>query len=114
MLVGKENVVNKKIVKEVSEVFTIAFKNYNEIIDGSQTLYSPRILLVNLMDLGSYEEEVISALKEKFPKLKLIAIHCFQNPEMIDSLIRKGYDSYVSVFDLSNEFSTMLHDQEVV
>lgn len=114
MLVGKENKINSKIVDEISHVFPIVFKNYEEVMRDIDTMYQPRILIVNLMDVGQVEEEVISKLKKKFPKLKCIALHCFQSPDMIQSTLKKGYDDYISIFDLSEGFSKLLIEQKVV
>ncbi|MFD1292363.1 hypothetical protein ACFQ5N_00830 [Lutibacter holmesii] len=114
MLVGKENKINSKIVDEISYVFPIVFKNYEDVMRDIDTMYQPRILIVNLMDVGQVEEEVISKLKEKFPELKCIALHCYQSLEMIQKTLDKGYDDYISIFDLSEGFLKLLIEQKVV
>ncbi|GGZ74783.1 hypothetical protein [Algibacter mikhailovii] len=114
MLIGRENSINQKLVDKISEIIPIVFKNYEAVLEGFEDRLIPRVLIVNLMDVGPIENEIISNLKKKYPQIKLIAVHCFQAPEMIDSIIRKGYDSYVSIFDISNELSNMLREQEVI
>lgn len=114
MLVGGKNEINRKIVNEISEVFPIVFKNYKDVIEKLDSVYTPRILLINLMDVGSFDEKLIPILKEKYPALNIIAIHCYQSQEMIEKTISKGYDNYISIFDLSNEFSNILQQEKVV
>lgn len=113
MLVGKENKINHKIIDEVSHVFPIVFKNYEEVLDIFDAPYSPKFLLINLIDVGQVEEEVIAILKNKFPHLKSIALHCYQSPDMIQDTIDKGYDGYISIFDLSEGFSKLLTELEI-
>lgn len=110
MLVGKKNKINSKIVDEISQVYPIVFKNYEQVLEEINTIYSPKILIINLMDLGQVEQEVFSILKKKFPELKCIALHCFQSPKMIKQTLDKGYDDYISIFDLSERFSKLLKE----
>lgn len=104
MLVGQKNEINEKLVSEISEVFPIKFKDLKSVLEGSEKAYSPRIILINLMDAGSDEEELMRILKKEYPDRKKIAIHCFQTENLIEKTLEKGYDSYLSIFNISEDF----------
>jgi DNA-binding NarL/FixJ family response regulator len=104
MLVGQNNEINEKLVAEISAVFPIKFKDVKSVLEGSDQGYSPRILLINLMDVGSDEEELLRVLKKEYPNRKMIAIHCFQTENLIKKTLEKGYDSYLSIFNVSEDF----------
>lgn len=113
MLVGLNNLVNEKLVKEISHVYPITFRDVSSILDNSKDSYTPRILLVNLMDIGSNEEALLIALKNRYPGRMIIGIHCFQMDNMIQKTLDKGYDDYISVFKVSEEFSRILEKQQL-
>ena len=113
MLIGLNNLVNEKLVKEISHVYPITFRDVSSILDNSKDSYTPRILLVNLMDIGSNEEALLIALKNRYPGRMIIGIHCFQMDNMIQKTLDKGYDDYISVFKVSEEFSRILEKHQL-
>lgn len=114
MLIGEDNKINEKLVEELSQVYPIKFKDLKTILEYSEDLYSPRIILVNLMDVGSKEDELIQILKFHYSDKKLIAFHCFESEKMIRKTLEKGYDGYLSLFNISEEFSMILLKQELI
>ncbi|MGI9531595.1 hypothetical protein [Lutimonas sp.] len=110
MLIGIHNRINQKLVEEISLVYALSFVPYQHILIEDRTLLeqTPRILLVNLMDLGLEEEALRLTLKKVYPDLNLIGMHCFQSELMIQETLVKGYDQYVSVFDILDNFEKLI------
>lgn len=113
MLVGLNNSVNEKLVTEISRVYPITFRDVRHILYISNDSYVPRILLVNLMDIGSNEELLLRTLKNRYPERMIVGIHCFQSENMIKKTLDKGYDDYISVFKVSEEFSRIIAKQKL-
>lgn len=108
MLVGQKNKINDKLVEEISQVFTISFKDINDVLNGNQSDVTPRIIILNLMDVSVQEKELLTILKSKYPNIKVIGIHCYQSQKMIVNTLNKGYDSYLSIFNISEDFKSIL------
>lgn len=110
MLIGTKNNVNDKLLGEISKIFSTEFVNYTKIQETSAIfdLVEPRIILVNLMDVGGSDTQLLSILRNRFPNLKIMGLHCFNTEQMISSTLAKGFDGYLSVFDFSNDFHNLL------
>lgn len=114
MLIGQNNQINEKLVEELSQVYPIKFRDLTKILEVTENSYSPSFILVNLMDIGSNEKELIQIIKSEYPNQKMIAIHCFQSDKMITKTLEKGYDGYLSIFNISEEFSMVLIEHELI
>lgn len=113
MLVGKSNSVNKKLVKEISEILPISFVDSNLYLEHSREIRNPRVVIINLMDVGEYEGVLYSQIKTSYPNVKILAMHCFQAESMIQQVLDRGYDGYLSIFDFSEEFSVLMEQLEI-
>lgn len=114
MLIGQKSNINDKLVEEISEIFTISFWDINDVINGVQNTTEPRIIIINLMDINVQEDEILNILKNKHPHAKVIGIHCYQSPKMIEKTLSKGYDGYLSIFNLSEELGLTLKEQHLI
>lgn len=110
MLIGKENAINAKLVEEISRIFPITLVNYNDLFEDGYHPDSPKpkIILLNLMDIGMEEEVIFSMLKKHHPHTKFIAVHCFQVDSLIQKTLERGYDHYISILNFSEEFQLLL------
>lgn len=107
MLIGIKNNVNDKLLQELSQISSFELIDYREILKNPEILnakYS-NIILVNLMDVGGYDQDIVEILRKYFSDIKIIALHCFKSEAMISSVLEKGYDFYISIFDFSEEIS---------
>ena len=105
MLLGKNNLINQKLIFEINKLIKLEFVDLDtfKMYPLIKPEYSPRILLVNLMDVGSFQMELLSKLKTVYPGVKIIAIHNFMGPDKIKSILENGFDAYMSVFNLGEE-----------
>lgn len=105
MLLGKENLINKKLEFEINKLIKLEFVDLDtfKMYPVLKPEYSPRILLVNLMDVGSIQSEILNKLKTIYPDVKIIGIHNFMGPDKVKSILENGFDAYMSVFNLGEE-----------
>ena len=105
MLLGKNNLINQKLIFEINKLIKLEFVDLDtfKMYPLIKPEYSPRILLVNLMDVGSFQIEMLSNLKTVYPGVKIIGIHNFMGPDKIKSILENGFDAYMSVFNLGEE-----------
>lgn len=115
MLIGNNNLINTKLVEEISAVTPIKLIEYQEIANdpGAVSAKGPHIALVNLMDLGNVENELLEILKTNFSELKIVAIHSFQSEQLINKTLEKGYDRYISIFDISEQVFPILDELRI-
>lgn len=116
MLIGKNNPVNRTLVEKLVPVLSIQFVDYTDLLKNPAAfaVQEPQIALVNLMDLGSVETELLQLLKLNFPNLKIVAIHSFQSEILIEKTLAKGYDSYISIFDISENIASIFEEFALV
>lgn len=112
MLIGLKNNVNEKLIEQISKIYSVDFGVCTEILNNPLILNSkrPKILLVNLMDVGSNDKKIVAVLDKYFPGLKKIGMHCYKEDKMITSVLEKGFDDYISMFDFSEKISTFLEN----
>ena len=110
MLLGKENSINQKLVQEISEVFPIQFREYFVFMADAQIRpdVNPKIFFINLMDVGGDETDLLGMLQVRFPESRKIAIHTFQEEIMVRTTLKKGFDGYLSIFDLNEDLLPLL------
>lgn len=116
MLIGNNNSVNERLVSEFSSVAPVTLVNPNDFLNNTQEVVSnvqPHIAILNLMDVGNVENELLAVLKEQFPQLRIIAIHSFLAEHLIQKTLEKGYDSYVSIFEVSDKMYSVLNEYMV-
>lgn len=115
MLIGNNNSINLKLVEEISTVSPMIFVDYKDLVSDPESISakSPHIALVNLMDLGNVETELLAILKTNFSDLKIVAIHSFQSEHLIAKTLDKGYDSYISIFDVSEQMFPILDELRI-
>lgn len=115
MLIGNNNSINLKLVEEISSVTPISFVEFKDLVGNPESVSakSPHIALVNLMDLGNVETELLRLLKTNFSNLKIVAIHSFQSEQLIAKTLEKGYDDYVSIFDVSEKMFPILNELRI-
>jgi hypothetical protein len=105
MLLGKENLINQKLIFEINKLIKLKFIDLDtfKMYPILKPEYSPRIILVNLIDVGSFQIELLSKLKTIYPDVKIIGIHNFISPNKIKLVLENGFDAYMSVFNLGEE-----------
>lgn len=110
MLIGTKNIINDKLMGEISKVLPLEFIEYKDLLHNqkSNNSFDPSIAIVNLMDTGGYEESIVNIVRNQFPTIKIVALHSFKNENLINKTLAKGFDAYMSVFDLSENFGNEL------
>lgn len=105
MLLGKNNLINQKLLLEINELIKLEFVDLDTFKKNLllKPEYSPRILLVNLMDVGSFQIELLSKLKTVYPGVKIVGLHNFVSSDRIKLVLANGFDDYMSVFNLGEE-----------
>ena len=110
MLIGKENSVNEKLLTEINRIMPVCFVEIEVLLDKrTESLEcNPKIIFVNLMDVGADEKKLLKKLKCIFPNAKLLGIHCYMVPSMIDQTLEKGYDAYLPIFEFSENLEAII------
>ena len=113
MLIGGRNIVNDKLVKEISRVIPISFIDYLDLPGSKSQKDSadPFFVMLNLMDIGLVEASIFKRVKEQYPDSKIIALHCFQVDTLIQKTLNRGYDYYISILNFSEEFQAFLSER---
>lgn len=71
----------------------------HELLPGKA---SPKVIFINLIDVGKQKGEVFKYLKKYYPNSKLITLHYYKTPRMIKDTLKEGYDGYLSIFNFSD------------
>ena len=103
-IIGEENRVNNKLVNEMVKIQEVRFFSVSEVLEGVLKDFRLKMILINLMDIGPNEGQLMDYLRSHHASVKRIAIHCFQSQNLIDDTLKRGYDSYWSLFDISEKF----------
>lgn len=77
--------------EQIAEVPTINSDN----LEAIKTLQKPVVLLIDLMGTNKKSKEIIYPLREIDPEIKLIALHMYQSPKLINPLFKMGINGYV-------------------
>lgn len=111
MLIGKDTVVTRKLVQQISRIHPIEFLEYRSDLESllAGIEDAPRLIFVNLLDLGG-EIAMPRAIKRVLPRSTLVGIHCYQAKNMIAVLYKNGFNKYISIFHLSDELPKILFE----
>lgn len=104
MFIGNKNRINLKLVSEMNQLLPIQMVDYQKLLQHEllPEKASPKVIFVNLIDVGKQQGEVIKYLKEYYPNSKLIALHYYKTPSMIKDTLKEGFDGYLSIFHFSD------------
>lgn len=90
----RTEVLSKMIENNFSEIETIPIVNTDNL-DSVHNFQKPLVLLIDLMGTNKSSKEIILPLRKKDPKLKMIALHMYHSPELIDPLYNMGVNGYI-------------------
>ncbi len=90
----RTEVLSKIIENNFSEIKTIPIVNTDNL-DTIDTFQKPLVLLIDLMGTDKSSKEIILPLRKKDSKLKMIALHMYQSPKLINPLYNMGINGYV-------------------
>ena len=129
ILVGRKNRVNDKLIREISELTYVHFIEIDHLLDPnkirstelcpktetrvSPVKNEPLLTLVNLMDVQKESTQLISNLRATLESTVIIAIHSFQTPALVKRVKGMGYDDYISIFDFSKEFLSLVETHKM-
>jgi hypothetical protein len=121
VLVGKKNRVNDKLVKEISAVYPLEIVEIDNVLSlsnkgklGNMSHHSGTLVFVNLMDFGAEDTRVLTLLQQCRSDKKLIAIHSYQSATMVEYVLKKGFDHYLSIFTISEELPRLLESESII
>lgn len=77
--------------EKISDIPVINTDNLNSIHSMNQ----PLVLLIDLMGTSKSSKEIILPLRKKDSEIKMIALHMYQSPKLIDPLYTMGVNGYV-------------------
>lgn len=115
MLIGRKNIINYKLVKELQPLYSVQLMEFGSELDSelSKTSSPPPVVIVNLIDIPDVEP-VLNSVKKNFPDTKVIAIHTFENEAMIETILDKGFDAYLPIFKFSEEVVTVFNNHNIL
>lgn len=64
-------------------------------LDSIKTIKKPLVVLIDLMGTDRSSKEIILPLRELDSSIKLIALHMYQSPKLIDPLYNMGVNGYI-------------------
>lgn len=115
MVSGKKNIIivaertprashfESLIKEEYSNSLSVDIVTYAEL-DNSVSDTEGTLIVIDLMDFERSAFKTIENLKEKFSFAKILALHIYQSKELIDPLLKKGLDGYISSDPTRQEF----------
>lgn len=90
----RTEVLSSIIESKFGDILDIPIVNTNNL-DSIYNFQKPLILLIDLMGTDKSSKEIILPLREKDSDIKLIALHMYQSPKLIDPLYSMGVNGYV-------------------
>lgn len=116
ILVGAENYVNEKMLKQIKQLIDSKFILYScdlseelNKLDGHKNYF-----FINLMDIDRQQEDaLLQGLKSEFPESKFIAIHAFIVEHMVNEVLNRGYDDYLPIFEFAERLPLALYPAEM-
>jgi len=115
MLVGKQNHINQKMLQELNSIKETPLVVYDS--DKGMMLAEvgipPTFVIFNLLDIEN-PVVVLNHIKTNFPEVKTIALHYFENEQMIASIMTMGFDGYIPLFQFSEKAPEVLQDLDLM
>lgn len=81
----------KSNFKQIAEIPIIDTDN----LESLKTIHKPLVLLIDLMGTDKKSKEIIVPLREMDSNIKMIALHIYQSPKLINPLYNMGINGYV-------------------
>ncbi|WP_281615453.1 hypothetical protein [Flammeovirga sp. SubArs3] len=107
ILIGNDNTINNRLSEELLALFPISCLSF-EVIESLKEDYQEGYIFFNLLDINVTVEQAFLLVKSKYPRKKIIGIHCFQVEQMINSILVLGFDAYISLFNFSEDVEKTL------
>ena len=110
MLIGKQTPLNDTL-REVLSTFVPGAQQVSPeefILNGHVLANNKQVVFINLSGLTDQENTILNEIKRTPHSPKLVGIHTFMVPAMIDEILQKGYDAYLSFFEFSEKIEDLL------
>ncbi|MDZ7720358.1 MAG: hypothetical protein U5K72_16200 [Balneolaceae bacterium] len=83
--------VVKSFFKQITKVPIID----TDSLESLKNINEPQVLLIDLMGTNKNSKEIIVPLREMNSDFKMIALHIYQSPKLIEPLYKMGINGYV-------------------
>ena len=90
----RTEVLSKIIKNNFKQIVTVPII-HTDNLESLKTIRKPLVLLIDLMGTDKKSKEVIPPLREIDSDLKMIALHIYQSPKLINPLYTMGVNGYV-------------------
>lgn len=90
----RTEVLSKIVENNFSEIQNIPIVSTDNL-DSVHNFQQPLVLLIDLMGTNKSSKEIILPLRKKDSGLKMIALHMYQSPKLINPLYSMGINGYV-------------------
>jgi len=111
-VIGQNSGVRKAISESLIEVpgFEVCAVDYEKPVNENeiQKLGNADIIVVDLTTIKKSSRQLISEIKEVFPKPKIIALHIYNEASFVRSLMQAGASAYLLVDKSRNEMKDAL------
>jgi DNA-binding NarL/FixJ family response regulator len=84
-----------KIIKDNFEEIEQVPIIHTDNLDSIKTIKKPLVVLIDLMGTDRSSKEIILPLKQQDSTIKLIALHMYQSPKLINPLYNMGINGYI-------------------
>lgn len=70
--------------------------------------FFPEISILDLANLHQTPVECVESVKKRFPDSRILVIHIYQSPSLIEPLFKSGADGYLTYEPSKNELESAL------
>lgn len=111
MLIGKNNPLNHTLAETLSDYMSTGSRVSPEefLSPDFDSTIEEVVVFVNLIDLTNQESQIVEKIRALNKRTKIVAIHTFTVPSMIEQVINYGFDAYLSFFDLSRDMDSLMN-----
>lgn len=104
----RTEVLSRIIESKFSEIQKIPVINTNNL-DSIDNFLKPLVLLIDLMGTDKSSKEIILPLREKDSDIKMIVLHMYQSPKLINPLYDMCVNGYVFYEPSRKELVNAIH-----
>lgn len=90
----RTEVLSKIIESNFDEITKVPVIDTDNL-ESLKTIHKPLILLIDLMGTDKKSKEIIVPLREMDSTIKMIVLHIYQSPKLINPLYNMGINGYV-------------------
>lgn len=90
----RANLLSKIIERSFNHITEVPILQTNKL-DSIKKLKHPLLLLVDLMGIGKTSKEIILPVKEIDSSVKIIVLHLYRSPTLVNPLFEMGVNGYM-------------------